>query len=264
MPYPSATGDSLTPGLVSITFRKLSVDEVIELTAKSGLEAIEWGGDVHVPPSDPDLARDIGDRTRAAGLSVYAYGSYYRVATKKERAHSFAQVAAAAAALGTKTIRVWVSDTDSEDADASEWDAAVAELREICAHANGLGLRIGMEFHAGTLNNRAHSSRRLVESVGAKNLTTFWQTTNRADDAFSLESLHVVRDWVSHIHVFNWHSGGSDQTRLTDGTERWSSFLDAIRSIPGDRALGLEFVKGGEPAQLLEDAATLREWLDRA
>ena len=36
-------------GLVSITFRKLTVEKIIELVKEAGLQGIEWGGDVHVP-----------------------------------------------------------------------------------------------------------------------------------------------------------------------------------------------------------------------
>ena len=39
-------------GLVSISFRSLSVDEIIDLVKDAGLEAIEWGRDVHAPCDD--------------------------------------------------------------------------------------------------------------------------------------------------------------------------------------------------------------------
>ena len=41
------------PGLCSVTMRQLGVEEVAKLAAESGLRAIEWGGDIHVPPGDP-------------------------------------------------------------------------------------------------------------------------------------------------------------------------------------------------------------------
>jgi len=42
----------LIPGLVSVTFRQLTVPEIGELATECGLQAVEWGGDVHVPPGD--------------------------------------------------------------------------------------------------------------------------------------------------------------------------------------------------------------------
>ena len=46
----------LIPGLVSVTFRKLSRTEIAGLMVNAGLSAIEWGGDVHVPS---DAEEDI-------------------------------------------------------------------------------------------------------------------------------------------------------------------------------------------------------------
>ena len=39
-------------GLLSVTFRHLPFERIIELAAEAGLDGIEWGGDVHVPPGD--------------------------------------------------------------------------------------------------------------------------------------------------------------------------------------------------------------------
>jgi len=65
-------------GLCSITFRKHSVDEVIDFAKSAELDGIEWGGDVHVPPGDLELARSVREKTEAAGLTIPSYGSYYR------------------------------------------------------------------------------------------------------------------------------------------------------------------------------------------
>ena len=57
----------IKPGLVSITFRNLSVQEISGLAAKSGLVGIEWGGDVHVPHGDVGAARKVRKLTVDAG-----------------------------------------------------------------------------------------------------------------------------------------------------------------------------------------------------
>ena len=67
------------PGLVSITFRQLSVAETIALVTQAGLAAVEWGGDIHAPHGDEAQARAIARMGADAGLRVAAYGSYYRV-----------------------------------------------------------------------------------------------------------------------------------------------------------------------------------------
>lgn len=41
-------------GLTSISFRGKTCTEVIGLAKKAGLDGIEWGGDVHVPPENEE------------------------------------------------------------------------------------------------------------------------------------------------------------------------------------------------------------------
>src|SRR4051812_32305936 len=65
-------------GLCSVTLRRLAVPEVLAAAAAAGLECIEWGGDIHVPPGDSALARQVGAATADAGLQVASYGSYFR------------------------------------------------------------------------------------------------------------------------------------------------------------------------------------------
>ncbi|MBD3315040.1 MAG: sugar phosphate isomerase/epimerase, partial [Chitinivibrionales bacterium] len=69
----------LIPGLVSITFRRLSPSRIVGCAHGAGLASVEWGGDIHAPPGDLARAREVGSMTREAGLAVAAYGSYYRV-----------------------------------------------------------------------------------------------------------------------------------------------------------------------------------------
>lgn len=67
----------LNTGLVSVTFRDKTPEEIISAVKQCGLEGIEWGGDVHVLPGDVSRAREIRHLTEQAGLAVWAYGSYF-------------------------------------------------------------------------------------------------------------------------------------------------------------------------------------------
>ena len=79
-------------GICSITHRTLSIDAVIELAVKCGLEGIEWGGDVHVPHGEIKLAEDVLDQTLAAGLLCPSYGSYYKVGVSEDDGLHFEDV----------------------------------------------------------------------------------------------------------------------------------------------------------------------------
>ena len=55
-------------GLVSISFRKLSPEEIIKGCAEAGLDCIEWGSDIHAPCTDLDRVREIARMQQEAGL----------------------------------------------------------------------------------------------------------------------------------------------------------------------------------------------------
>ena len=55
-------------GLVSVSFRKKGVCELIKAAKESGLEYIEWGGDVHIPMGNVKLARRVRKLMHGAGL----------------------------------------------------------------------------------------------------------------------------------------------------------------------------------------------------
>lgn len=48
---------------------------------------------------------------------------------------------------------------------------------------------------------------------------------------------------------------------MVEGEELWRRYFSLIRDLPQQRYALIEFVKGNEPEQLLDDARTLRRWL---
>ena len=57
-------------GLVSISFRKKEIKELIKAAKESGLEYIEWGGDVHIPMGNVRLARKKQLETTGVKVNV--------------------------------------------------------------------------------------------------------------------------------------------------------------------------------------------------
>ena len=92
----------MTAGLVSVSFRGLSPSEVIRAAREAALTGIEWGADVHVPAGDVSAAKRVGGETRAVGLRVLAYGSYYKPGVSP--AEEFDGVLASAVALRAPVI----------------------------------------------------------------------------------------------------------------------------------------------------------------
>lgn len=46
-------------GLCSVTFRDKSIDEIVEIAIENGLNFIEWGADIHLPPGDFEKAKEL-------------------------------------------------------------------------------------------------------------------------------------------------------------------------------------------------------------
>ena len=263
MAAPVASGTvagMILPGLVSVTFRQLSPAAIVGLVRQAGLRGIEWGGDIHVPHGDLVRAREVQALTAGAGLTVGAYGSYYKAAHSEGQGLAFARVLETAVTLGAPVIRVWAGPAGSADTDAATRLRVVADLERIAALAAGAGVRIATEFHGGTLTDTNESTAQLLAEVTHPNFVAYWQPSVNYDDAACLAGIDLIGDRLSHVHVFHWETV-RNRRPLAEGAERWAKFFSRIATVPGDRCAMLEFVEADAPESFLRDAATLRQWL---
>ena len=107
-PGPHRVTRDCVPGLCSVTMRHLGVEEVARLAAEAGLRAIEWGGDVHVPPGDADAAARarIATRRRRAS-SCASYGSYLLADGDGSTDDGRRGCSTPRSTLGAPNVRVW-------------------------------------------------------------------------------------------------------------------------------------------------------------
>ena len=251
----------LHTGLCSITFRKHSIDKIIELAQKGGIQGIEWGGDVHVPPADLENARAVSRKTTAAGLSICCYGSYYRCDGECE---SFADVLETADALGAPTIRVWAGRQGSEAASPEYRREVIEHLKRAVVAAREMDIVIGLEYHRNTLTDTQASAHQLLTEVALSELKLFWQPRTGGDFENDLLELDAALPHLANVHCFHWGPGGSQQRYpLLEGTQEWQAYLERIRQVGGDRYITLEFTRGDEPEQFIEDAKVLKSLLQR-
>lgn len=251
----------IRPGLVSITFRALSPAEIVALVRQAGLRGIEWGGDIHVPHGNVARAREVRELTAEAGLTVAAYGSYYRAGQSESAALAFADVLESAIELGAPLIRVWAGTAGSTSASPEVRAQAVDDLRRIATLAAAARVGVSLEFHNGTLTDTADSTRHLLTEVNHPNLSTYWQPPLEQETSAAMKDLRSLLPWLTHLHVYHWRPVSTERLPLTDGAGRWRAFLDVAATAPGDRYAMLEFVEGDAPANFLRDAATLKSWL---
>ena len=240
-------------GLISVSFRALSPEEIIDLTVRSGLSCIEWGADVHVP--DADAARRVGQRTRQAGLSVSSYGSYFRVG--EDDLTAFPALVENAAALGAPIIRVWAGRRAPKDADAAYYQRVLSDTQTICDLAQSHGIRICFEYHPNTLTEDCTLARRLILESGKENLHLYWQPNPTLSVAENCDELRTVLPYVINVHVFAWKTDYS-RLPLESGCSAWNQYFKILKTARQMPDAFLEFVLDDDPAQLLQDAAVLR------
>jgi 3-dehydroshikimate dehydratase len=236
---------SLVPGLVSVTFRQLTVPEIVELVSGAGLRAVEWGGDVHVP--NPVAARETAARCADAGLEVAAFGSYYRAGAGE----SFDDWLTTAVALGAPRIRIWAGRLGS--AHEPDRRTVVEDIGRVAALAASEGVTICLEYHANTLTDTLESTVEILAEVPA--VRPYWQPPIGVSHADALTAVRTLRPVTAH--VFTWSHTG-DRLPLADGEPLWTDVL----SIMDNAYALLEFVRDDDPTAFQQDAATLLHWLN--
>jgi len=247
-------------GLVSITFRQLAPPAIVALVAQAGLDAIEWGGDVHAPHGDVAQARLVRQMTEEAGLAVAAYGSYYRVGHNDV---PFADVLESAVALGAPTIRVWAGKAGSAQADEAYRAQVIEDSRVIGDLAQGAGITVAYEYHGNTLTDTRESALRLLETVDHPNLKTYWQPPGGATLETNLAGLREILPWLVNVHVFSWRDvdGQRERMPLAAQADDWAQYLAQVATTGREHYAMLEFVRDDDPQHFLTDAETLKQWL---
>ncbi|MDC7219662.1 MAG: TIM barrel protein [Spirochaetales bacterium] len=254
----------IIPGLCSITFRKLSVEEVIALSLEAGLGSIEWGGDVHVPHGDIETARLVGEKTRAAGLQIDSYGSYYRAGPLKEGKEnpSFEDVLATAKALGAKRIRIWAGWISREKADKELVEPFLADVRRCAELAETEGLSIAYEYHRNTFTNTDVNAQLLAKEIQNPNVEFYWQPHHHYSMEENLAGIEALKDRISNIHVFHWlplPEEKNDRRLLEEGKDRWLKYLSPFAGRKQDCYAFLEFCRHDEVDNFRRDAKLLKE-----
>ena len=133
-------------GLVSISFRELSVEQIIQLVSENGIQGIEWGGDVHVPHGDLKTAQSVARLTGEAGLEVASYGSYYRFdecdPDSDQEGPDMLSVIETAEALDAPAIRVWAGRKSPGKISPQSKQAIAERGHQFAEEASARGIRL--------------------------------------------------------------------------------------------------------------------------
>ena len=245
-------------GLCSVTFRNITVPEIIKLAKENELSAIEWGSDIHVPETNFENAETVGKLTRAAGLACPSYGSYFRCGEKED----FERYSSAAEKLGAKTIRIWAGEKNAEDWSEEEYKRFIKRVRGYSETAKMRGQTVAFEYHHGTYNNSAEHCLQLLNDIDRDNVKTYWQPAywesvkGEEAEEYNVRSIRLLKGSIENVHVYHWI--GTERKMLSDGAGEWRRYVSEI----GSAIYYLEFVKNDGIAELQADSRTLLSLTD--
>ncbi|PQV64283.1 Sugar phosphate isomerase/epimerase [Abditibacterium utsteinense] len=250
----------LRSGLVSISYRELSAREILRLCVQAKLEGIEWGGDIHVPHGNLEIAREVSQWTRDAGIEIACYGSYFRCDGKLD----FEPVLASALELGAPMIRVWAGNGEAETRAQT-----LENLEKACEMAASQKIKVATEYHENTQSGTRESCDFLGREIQNPNLQTLWQPLRRgagmnAKVEENLEDLRALESRLSNIHVYEWRDIEAGKTRRfsLQKSVQWPRYIEELQKMKGNRWLLLEYVPDDNPDFLGREADALRALLN--
>lgn len=227
-------------GLTSVTFRSLTVDEIIDCCKKCGLSAIEWGSDVHCPPGDIPTAEAVAEKMRKAQLAVSSYGSYYRLSGGE----SISPYLEAAAALGAPHIRIWSGQKSYAEATPAEYAAMICEAKRCCREAEKYKIEIAFEYHGGTLTDTRENALRVMRDIDEPNLGMYFQYDPLVSLEENFAALYAFMPYLKTVHVFNVdnkfnrYSLGEAESR-----KMWGEFIRILNKSKAEPYLLFEFLR---------------------
>ena len=248
-------------GLVSVSFRDLSPEEIIHAIKIAGLKWIEWGSDVHAPCTDKKRLQEIAMLQQAEDITCSSYGTYFVLGQDKPEA--LLPYIEAAKILGTSTLRLWCGETGSRAYTPLELAALYCECRQAAQLAEEHQVTLCMECHNDTLTDRKESALQLMKAVNSPSFRMYWQPNQHLTQEENIAYVQSLAPYIHHVHVFNWfHPFGGELERysLAEGLDIWTQYLSCLT---GDRTLLLEFVPDDRIESLYAEASALHRLVKR-
>ena len=239
-------------GLVSISFRQHTPEEILSAMQQAGLAVIEWGSDVHAPCTDLGRLQEIAALQQKYGITCSSYGTYFRIGVTP--AEELPQYIAAAKMLGTNILRLWCGTKNYDLFTAEEKEVLFAECKRLAKIAEKEQVILCMECHNNTFTNVKEGALELMKAVNSEVFCMYWQPNQNRTLQENVAYASLLSPYTKHLHVFNWK--GTEKYPLHLATDTWKQYLDCYPAC-ADRALLLEFMPDNRLESLAEEAKAL-------
>ena len=241
-------------GLVSVSFRKLTIEEIIKLCKENNLDMVEWGSDVHAPFDDFEKLNQIVKLQSEYNISCCSYGTYFSLGVTP--LSELSEYIKAAKILGTDILRIWGGNKNYEDMQDEERENFISQAKRAAEIAKANNVILCSEWHADTFTSCLDGGLRLVKEVNSPNFKTYWQPNRLRDFNTNLYEAKIIAPYTTHIHVFNWDENNCYPLSDNNGIYMWKEYLKAFS---GEHKLLLEFMPKNTPEELKDEVKTLHK-----
>lgn len=239
-------------GLVSISFRDKSPEEILSAMKNAGLSYIEWGSDIHAPFNDLGKVKEVCELQKKYKIECCSYGTYFRLGeTPIEELELYIK---AAKLLGTNILRLWCGNKDSKNYSEDEREKLFSVCRKAAEIATKNDVVLCLECHNKTYTQYLSGAIEVMEYVNSPSFRMYWQPNQFREFDENMEYAEKISSYIEHIHVFKWR--GQKKYSLNEGIGEWKEFISCFS---GDHCLLLEFMPDNNIKSLEHEAAALKE-----
>lgn len=240
-----------TLGLVSVSFRSLSSERIIEETKKAGLACIEWGSDIHAPCDDSEKLKKITELQKENGIYCCSYGTYFRLGVNDTA--ELQKYIDAAKILGTDILRLWCGDKATADYSEDEENRLFCECKKAAEIAEKNGVTLCMECHNGTYTELKEGAIKLMKDINSPAFRMYWQPNQFVFAEENKQYARLLSSFTKNIHVFNWTA--DERYPLSESVSLWKEYLSYFNK---KQTLLLEFMPDDSIDSLITEAESLR------
>lgn len=238
-------------GISSVSFRNVPAEDIIAAAREAGLEGIEWSADTHAPTGDFKKAEKLLMATLRGGLTISAYGSFFRLIDGAETG----PVLETARRLQASTVRIWAGP---------EGVPVPQDVARKLADASGKwGITVCIEPHSKSAVADYRTLFSLVAGIDHPFFKACWAPLPLIDKDGVAEG---AMDLVHLLHARNW-SPAFSRLPLADAQPCLELIVAALceksRNAALDYWANIEYLDEENPKSLHREAGSLGALVDR-
>ena len=246
--------NSFKLGLCSVTFRKKTAQEVVDIAKKAGIGYIEWGGDIHVKTLDD--AKKVKALCDKADIKISSYGSYFNSAQYDE--DKWIDTCKIAKEMGADSIRIWLGKKNSQITSDEEYRLILENTKKMCDISAVYNLLVCPECHDNTFNNNTDAILRFIGDLQKENFRTYFQSRYFRME-YDLDRIGRTYDYIKDVHV-SYRDLKREQLFRKKDKNYLDTLLKKFREKSFDGIVMVEFVDHSSEKVFYKDMEKLKSY----